>query len=99
VIAESFERIHRSNLVGMGVLPLEFKEGDGWEELGLNGSETFTVEGVETLQPRQDLTVIATRLDGTEIRFPVRARVDSQIELEYYRNGGILQYVLRQLAA
>jgi aconitate hydratase len=99
VIAESFERIHRSNLVGMGVLPLEFHDGDGWEELGLTGQESFTIEGIETLQPGQDLTVIARRPDGTEISFPARARVDSAGELAYYRNGGILHYVLRNLAS
>ncbi len=99
VIAESFERIHRSNLVGMGVLPLEFKGGDGWEELQLTGTEIFTIDGIESLQPRQDLTVRATREDGTEISFPVRARIDSAVELDYYRNGGILHAVLRQLAS
>jgi aconitate hydratase len=99
VIAESFERIHRSNLVGMGVLPLEFRNGDGWEELGLSGYERFTIEGLETLQPGQDLTVRAGREDGTEITFSVRARIDSSGELIYYRNGGILHYVLRNLAA
>ncbi len=99
VIAESFERIHRSNLVGMGVLPLEFRDGDGWEELGLTGREYYSIEGLETLQPGQDLTVVARRADGTEISFPVRARIDSAGELLYYRNGGILHYVLRNLAA
>ena len=99
VIAESFERIHRSNLVGMGVLPLEFHTGDGWEELGLTGRETITIEGIEDLQPGQDLTVRAQREDGTAVSFPVRARVDSAGELAYYRHGGILHYVLRNLAA
>jgi aconitate hydratase len=99
VIAESFERIHRSNLIGMGVLPLEFEAGDGWEELGLTGHETYTIEGLEGLQPGQTLTVRARRDDGTEIRFPVRARIDSPGELAYYRHGGILHYVLRNLAA
>jgi aconitate hydratase len=99
VIAESFERIHRSNLVGMGVLPLEFRAGDGWEELGLTGQETITIEGIEDLQPGQDLTVRARREDGTEISFAARARVDSAGELAYYRHGGILHYVLRNLAA
>jgi aconitate hydratase len=98
VIAESFERIHRSNLVGMGVLPLEFTGGDGWEELGLNGSEAFTIEGVETMKPLDMLDVKARREDGTEIHFKVRARIDSAGELTYYRNGGILHYVLRVLA-
>jgi aconitate hydratase len=99
VIAESFERIHRSNLVGMGVLPLEFHAGDGWEELALTGRERFTIAGIETLQPGQDLTVVAKREDGTEITFTARARIDSAGELAYYRNGGILHYVLRTLAA
>jgi aconitate hydratase len=99
VIAESFERIHRSNLVGMGVLPLEFQNGDGWEELGLTGQETFTIEGIEDLQPGQELTVRAAREDGTEIAFQARARIDSAGELTYYRNGGILHYVLRNLAS
>jgi aconitate hydratase A / 2-methylisocitrate dehydratase len=99
VIAESFERIHRSNLVGMGVLPLEFHDGDGWEELGLTGYEQITIEGLETVQPGQDLTVVAQRQDGTEITFSARARIDSVGELAYYRNGGILHYVLRNLAS
>ena len=99
VIAESFERIHRSNLVGMGVLPLEFKGGDSWQELNLNGHETLTIEGIESLQPGQDLNVRVTHEDGQETSFKVRARIDSAIELEYYRHGGILQYVLRNLAA
>ena len=98
VIAESFERIHRSNLVGMGVLPLEFQVGDGWEEMGLNGHEFYTIEGLETLEPLQMLTVTARREDGTEIQFQARARIDSQGELTYYRHGGILHYVLRVLA-
>ncbi|MFL5806789.1 MAG: aconitate hydratase AcnA, partial [Roseiflexaceae bacterium] len=99
VIAESFERIHRSNLVGMGVLPLEFRDGDGWEELGLTGQEYYSIEGLETLQPGQDLTVVARRADGTDVSFPVRARIDSAGEMVYYRNGGILHYVLRNLAS
>jgi aconitate hydratase len=99
VIAESFERIHRSNLVGMGVLPLEFQDGDGWEELGLTGREQITIEGIETVQPGQDLTVVAQREDGTETTFSARTRIDSAGELAYYRNGGILHYVLRNLAS
>jgi aconitate hydratase len=98
VIVESFERIHRSNLVGMGVLPLEFFAGDGWEELGLSGQEFITIEGMEALEPLQTLTVRARRDDGTEIDFQVRARIDSAGELMYYRHGGILHYVLRMLA-
>ena len=99
VIAESFERIHRSNLVGMGVLPLEFKGGDTWQELGLNGEEMFTIEGMETLKPGGTLTVRATEEDGSEMTFEVRVRLDSEVELEYYRNGGILHAVLRQMAS
>jgi aconitate hydratase len=99
VIARSFERIHRSNLIGMGVLPLEFKEGDSWEELGLTGTEKITIEGLEDLQPGKDLTVRAVDQDGNETTFKVRARIDSEGELTYYRNGGILHYVLRNLAA
>jgi len=81
------------------VLPLEFHAGDGWEELGLTGYETITIEGIEDLQPLQDLTVRALREDGTTLSFPVRARVDSAGEMAYYRHGGILHYVLRNLAA
>jgi aconitate hydratase len=98
VIAESFERIHRSNLVGMGVLPLEFRRGDSWQELGLTGKETFTIEGLEDLKPGQELTVRAVDEDGDETTFSVKARIDSEGELTYYRNGGILHYVLRKLA-
>ena len=98
VIAESFERIHRSNLIGMGVLPLEFQEGDGWEELSLNGNETYAIEGMEELTPGKILTVRAEGEDGTQITFQARARIDSAGELAYYEHGGILQYVLRQLA-
>jgi aconitate hydratase len=83
----------------MGVLPLEFEGGDGWEELGLTGTETITIEGIEDLKPGQTLTVRATREDGTQITFPARARIDSAGELVYYRNGGILHYVLRNLAS
>jgi aconitate hydratase len=95
VIAESFERIHRSNLIGMGVLPLQFKEGENAESLGLSGEETYTVQPVE--QPRQLLTVTAVPEGGQEIRFEVIARLDTAVELDYYRNGGILHTVLRNL--
>jgi aconitate hydratase len=98
VIAESFERIHRSNLVGMGVLPLEFAPGDGWEELALTGREFYTIEGLEDLEPGAMLTVHARGDDGTAQSFQVRARIDSKGELAYYRHGGILHYVLRMLA-
>jgi aconitate hydratase len=99
VIAESFERIHRSNLVGMGVLPLEFTNGDTRQSIGLSGFETFDIEGVDdTLAPRKTLVVKATGADGSTRRFPVLCRIDTPEELNYYRNGGILPYVLRSLA-
>jgi len=98
VIAESFERIHRSNLVGMGVLPLTFVDGQNWQSLGITGRETFDIEGIESLQPGQNLTVVAT-LDGKQTRFTVKVRINSEGELAYYRNGGILHYVLRNLAS
>ncbi len=97
VIAESYERIHRSNLVGMGVLPLQYKAGENAESLGLSGTETFNIEGInEGLQPGKDLKVSYTRQDGTTGSFTVVCRLDSVVEIEYYKNGGILQYVLRQ---
>jgi aconitate hydratase len=99
VIAESFERIHRSNLVGMGVLPLQFAEGVTRQTLGLTGDETFTIQDVSTLRPRQDVQVTLTRADGTSETFATRCRIDTVNELEYFLNGGILQYVLRKLAA
>ncbi len=98
VIAESFERIHRSNLVGMGVLPLTFMPGESWQSLGITGNEIFTIEGIETLHPGQELTVHTQRTDGSAFTFRVKARINSEGELAYYRNGGILHYVLRQLA-
>ena len=99
VIAESFERIHRSNLVGMGVLPLQFAEGVTRQTLGLDGSETFTVHNVAGLRPRQAVEVTLTRADGTSETFATRCRIDTVNELEYFLNGGILHYVLRKLAA
>ena len=97
VIAVSFERIHRSNLVMMGVLPLEFQPGVTWQSLGLTGTELFEIVGLsEDLKPRQQLTVIA-KAKGPEIKFPVTLRIDTPVELDYYRNGGILQTVLRKL--
>ncbi|MEX2134360.1 MAG: aconitase family protein, partial [Acidimicrobiia bacterium] len=99
VIATSFERIHRSNLVMMGVLPLQFQDGADADTHGLAGTETFDVEVDDSLQPRQVVPVTATRSDGTQIKFTTFARVDSPIEVEYLRNGGILHYVLRQMAA
>ncbi len=99
VIAESFERIHRSNLVGMGVLPLQFAEGVDRKTLRLDGSETFTIHNVAGLRPRQDVDVTLTRADGSSETFVARCRIDTVNELEYFLNGGILQYVLRKLAA
>ena len=99
VIAESFERIHRSNLVGMGVLPLQFAEGVSRQTLGLDGSESFTIHDVAELRPRQDVEVTLTRADGSTEIFMTRCRIDTVNELEYFLNGGILQYVLRNLAA
>jgi aconitate hydratase len=99
VITQSFERIHRSNLVGMGVLPLVFEEGTSWQTLGLKGSETVTIRGLADLRPRQKLTAEITMADGTKKNVPLICRIDTLDELEYFKNGGILQYVLRQLAA
>ncbi|MFV0624088.1 aconitate hydratase AcnA [Sphingomonas sp. ac-8] len=99
VIAESFERIHRSNLVGMGVLPLQFAEGVTRQSLELKGDETFTVQNVAGMRPRQDVEVKMVRADGTTETFQTRCRIDTVNELEYFLNGGILHYVLRKLAA
>ncbi len=99
VITESFERIHRSNLVGMGVLPLQFADGVTRETLKLTGDETFTIHNVAQLRPRQDVEVTLARPDGTTEKFLTRCRIDTVNELEYFLNGGILQYVLRNLAA
>jgi aconitate hydratase len=100
VIAESFERIHRSNLVGMGILPLQFKIGETPETLGLDGSETYeTLDLSDDLRPRQDVTVRATRSDGTAVVFRTTCRIDTPVEVDYYRNGGILQTVLRNFLA
>jgi aconitate hydratase len=98
VIAESYERIHRSNLIGMGVLPLQFLDGDSRESLGLTGEETFSVLGIATgLAPGKHLEVEAKSADGSVKKLKVRARIDTAVELAYYQHGGILQYVLRQL--
>ncbi len=98
VIAESFERIHRSNLVGMGVLPLVFKDGETRQTLGLTGDETIDIMGVENLSPRMMMDVVITRADGTKVTTQVMCRVDTADEVEYYKNGGILHYVLRGMA-
>ncbi|WP_394270176.1 aconitate hydratase AcnA [Qipengyuania sp.] len=98
VIVESFERIHRSNLVGMGVLPLQFRQGESRKTLALDGSETFAIKGLGSLTPGQDIEVEVTRQDGSTASFTALCRIDTANEMEYYRNGGILQYVLRKLA-
>jgi aconitate hydratase A / 2-methylisocitrate dehydratase len=98
VIAESFERIHRSNLVGMGVLPLQFKDGQSAESVGITGFEKLTIAGLRgELRARQELTVQVERADGRRDSFPVTARLDSPVEINYYRNGGILHTVLRKM--
>ncbi len=100
VVAQSFERIHRSNLVGMGVLPLQFKEGTSAKTLGLDGSEVFDVLGLSPdVKPQQDLTLRITRADGSSEDIPVACRIDTPIEVDYYQHGGILPYVLRQIIA
>jgi aconitate hydratase len=97
VIAESFERIHRSNLVGMGVLPLVFAPGENAAKLGLDGSESFSIKGIATIRPRQQLTVTAERSDNDPITFQVTARLDTDVDVAYFNNGGILPYVLRKI--
>jgi len=100
VVAVSYERIHRSNLVGMGVLPCQFKEGTTAQTLGLDGSETYDIFGLgDSVKPRQELSLVIHRADGREDKVPVICRIDTGIEVEYYRHGGILPYVLRQLLA
>ncbi|MCF8883810.1 aconitate hydratase AcnA [Erythrobacter sp. SN021] len=99
VIVESFERIHRSNLIGMGVLPLQFKDGDTRNSLGLKATDSFTIKGLADLSPSQDVEVEVTREDGSTFSFTALCRIDTANEMEYYRNGGILHYVLRKLAA
>ncbi|MGQ7791069.1 aconitate hydratase AcnA [Faunimonas sp. B44] len=99
VIAKSFERIHRSNLVGMGVLPLTFQPGDGWKELGLTGSELISIPNLEALEPRASLTVRIMRADGAVHEIRVICRIDTNKELEYFRNGGVLPFMVRKFAA
>jgi aconitate hydratase len=99
VIAESFERIHRSNLIGMGILPLEFVPGEKSSTFGLTGEEMFAIEGIaHELRPRMTVSVTATAPDGKTTAFKAVVRIDTPDEADYYRHGGILQYVLRQLA-
>ncbi|HEY7536315.1 MAG TPA: aconitate hydratase, partial [Thermodesulfobacteriota bacterium] len=98
VFAESFERIHRSNLVGMGVIPLQFKPGENRETLNLTGFEEYNIERIaHDLSPRKEVMISVKRSDGSEIKFKAICRLDSLVEIEYYRNGGILQTVLRQM--
>ena len=97
VIAESYERIHRSNLIGMGVVPLQFRDGDTAESLGLTGSEVYDIEGLGRERVKE-VKVTATAADGKKTAFQARVRIDTPKEQEYFINGGILQYVLRQLA-
>lgn len=98
VIVKSFERIHRSNLVGMGVLPLIFEEGQGWEELGLNGTEEYEIIGIENISPRATLTIRAKKENGEVVEFNVKTRLDTAVDVEYFKNGGILPMVLRRIA-
>jgi aconitate hydratase len=98
VIAQSFERIHRSNLVGMGVLPCQFRDDVSAASLKLDGTETFDLLGVESgIEPRQDVTLVIHRADGTSEEIPITLRIDTPIEVDYFKHGGILPYVLRQL--
>ena len=98
VIAESFERIHRSNLIGMGVLPLQFAEGESWRGLNLSGSEVVTISGIATLLPRQTVSIDIVYPDGAKRTLEAKVRIDTENELDYFKNGGILHYVLRELA-
>src|ERR1019366_1376998 len=98
VIAESYERIHRSNLVGMGILPLQFKPGETRLSLGLTGEETFSIDGIaKELKPKKEILVKARDASGKTKTFSAMVRIDTPEEIEYYRHGGILPYVLRQL--
>jgi aconitate hydratase len=97
VIAQSYERIHRNNLVGMGVLPLMFEAGQSAEALGLDGSEIYHIEGIEAMQPRKTVSIRAVKSDGREINFKAISRLDTEVDVDYFLNGGILPYVLRKL--
>ncbi len=99
VVAQSFERIHRSNLVGMGIVPFTFEDGTSWQTLGLKGDETVTIKGLASVQPRQKMSLEITSADGKVTNVPVLCRIDTLDEIEYFRNGGILHYVLRNLAS
>ncbi len=97
VIASSFERIHRSNLIGMGVLPLQFKGADSAESLGIKGNEQFDILGLGNIQPQQDVTLNIRRKDGSNQAVQLLCRIDTAIEVDYFKHGGILPYVLREL--
>jgi len=99
VVARSFERIHRSNLVGMGVLPLQFMGTDSAESLGLRGDEEIDVLGLDDIRPQQELTLVIKRANGTRQEVKVKSRIDTAIEVDYYKHGGIMPYVLRELLA
>jgi aconitate hydratase len=102
VVAESFERIHRSNLIGMGVLPFQFMNGETSKSIGLTGTEEFSIRGLESadgIRPGKEVTLVVTRADGSTVDVPLRLRIDTNIEVEYYKHGGILPYVLRQLVS
>jgi aconitate hydratase len=99
VVAKSFERIHRSNLIGMGVLPLQFRGSDSWQSLGLRGDEVVDVVLADDLKPLSDATLVITAADGSRRTLTVTLRIDTPIEVDYYRHGGILPFVLRQLLA
>jgi aconitate hydratase len=99
VVAESFERIHRSNLVGMGVLPLVYSTGENAAALGLDGNESYTITGIDAIKPRQQLTVVAEKPDGSQVSFQATARLDTDVEVAYFKNGGILPFVLRKIMA
>jgi aconitate hydratase len=99
VVVRSFERIHRSNLVGMGVLPLQFKGADSWQTLGMKGDETIDVVIGGELKPQADVTLVIHRADGSRQEVIVKLRIDTPIEVDYYKHGGILPFVLRQLLA
>ncbi len=99
VIAQSYERIHRSNLVGMGIVPFTFEDGTSWQTLGLKGDETVTIKGLSAVKPRQKMTAVITGAGGKTTSVPILCRIDTLEEIEYFRNGGILQFVLRNLAA
>jgi aconitate hydratase len=99
VVARSFERIHRSNLVGMGVLPLQFKGGDSAHALGIKGDESFDIVIDAEIRPQMDVRLVIRRTDGTSQNVAVKLRIDTPIEVDYYKHGGILPFVLRQLLA